>query len=249
MAPSRKKPTSGADHSASVRIAEKAVGHRFADRALLTRALTHPSAVEARDESVYYERLEFLGDSVLGFLVAEEVFRRYPDMDEGGMTRLKVSVVNGAVLAAVSAELGLTDAIIVGESERGTGGRGLTRALENVYESLVAALYLDAGLDVTRAWVLKTLGPRIDERSAEVPESPKSRLQELTQADGIAPVYRLLGHEGPPHDRTFSVAVEIGGSVAGEGSGRSKKEAEAAAATAALARYERAAKRRAQRRK
>ena len=245
----RKKPVSAADPSASIRIAEKVTGHRFADRALVVRALTHPSAVESRDESVYYERLEFLGDSVLGFLVAEEVFRRYPEMDEGGMTRIKVSVVNGTVLAAVSAELGLADAIIVGESERGTGGRGLSRALENVYESLVAALYLDAGIDTTRAWVLKTLGPRVDERTAAEPENPKSKLQEMTQADGVAPVYRLLGHEGPPHDRTFTSSVEVAGKVVGEGSGRSKKEAEAAAAEAALKRLERAAKRRAQRRK
>jgi ribonuclease-3 len=190
--------------------------------------------VENRDPDAYYERLEFLGDSVLGLLVSEEIYRRFPQMHEGGMTRIKVSVVSGTALARVAAELGLADAIIFGESERGTGGRGMSRALENVYEALTAALFLDGGIDVARTWVLSTLGPLITEEVAESPENPKSALQEMTQAGGEAPSYLLLGHDGPPHARVFTVAVEVAGKRLGTGSGHSKKEAEAAAAAAAL---------------
>lgn len=216
--------------------AEAALNYMFRDKQLLRRALTHPSAVEDRDPAAYYERLEFLGDSIIGFVIAEEVFRRYPDLPEGGLTRIKVSVVSGAVLAKTAADLGLAEAIIVGKSEAGTGGRGLTKALENVYEALTAALYLDGGIRVARRWVLRTLGPLITAEVAETPENPKSVLQELVQARGVAPVYLDLGHEGPPHERTFVCAVEIEGERLGEGQGRSKKEAEAAAAAAALAR-------------
>lgn len=222
------------DVEARLRIAEKIVGRKFADRELLQRALTHPSAVADRDPSAYYERLEFLGDSIVGFVIAEEVYRRYPGMPEGGMTRIKVSLVTGTVLAAVAKDLGVGDAIILGSSERGTGGRGMVSALENCFEALVAALYLDAGLDVARDWVLSALGPRISEEVAAAPENPKSALQELVQAYGEAPKYRILSHEGPPHERTFSAAVEVAGEVVGQGTGRSKKEAESAAAKAAV---------------
>jgi len=223
-----------ADTARRITLAESALGHTFADKDLVLHALTHPSAVEDRDSSAYYERLEFLGDSVLGMIVSEEVFRRYPAMHEGGMTRIKVSVVAGSVLASVARDLGLADAIVLGESERGTGGRGLASALENVYEALTAALYLDAGLEAARTWVLSTLGPLISEEAADVPENPKSELQELTQARGEAPVYTLIKHEGPPHERVFTCSVQVGGKVLGQGQGRSKKEAEAAAAAAAL---------------
>lgn len=227
MCPSR-------DIESRLQLAERIIGHRFSDRRLLQRALTHPSAVEGKDPRAYYERLEFLGDSVVGFVIAEEVYRRFPDMDEGGMTRIKISVVAGTTLAEVAGELGLAAAIVVGESERGTGGRGLTSALENVYEALTAALYLDAGLDAARKWILGTLGSSISVDAALSPENPKSLLQELTQAKGMTPSYRLLAEEGPPHKRLFTCAVEIDGVVIGEGTGRTKKEAQAAAASAAL---------------
>jgi ribonuclease-3 len=226
----------------AVAVAQRVTGHTFGDPELVRRALTHPSAVESRDPDAYYERLEFLGDSVLGLIIAEEIYRRFPDMPEGGMTRIKVSVVAGTVLARVSADLGLADAIIFGDSERGTGGRGLSSALENVYEALTGALYLDGGIELARQWVQQTLCPLITEQAAESPENPKSALQEFTQAHGEAPVYHVVGHEGPPHARTFTAVVEIGGKQHGEGSGHSKKEAEAAAAEAALASLQRKAR-------
>ena len=202
----------------------------------MLRALTHPSAVEERDPGAYYERLEFLGDSIVGFLIAEELYRRFPTMDEGGLTRIRVSVVSRTALGRVAAELGLADAIVVGQSERGTGGRGLKSALGNVYEALVAALYLDAGIEAARAWVLATLGPLISADVAVYAENPKSELQETLQARGKAPAYRLVSQDGPPHARTFTVEVEVGGQVMGSGSGPTKKEAEAVAASAAITR-------------
>lgn len=219
-------------------IAEGIVGHRFADKTLLQRALTHPSAVEDRDPDLYYERLEFLGDSIIGFIIAEELFRRFPGMTEGGMTRIKVSLVSGVTLGQVASELGLQDALILGESVIATGGRGMKSALENAFEAVTAALYLETDLDTTRAWVLSTLGPLISEEVADSPENPKSMLQEVTQMSGDTPVYRITGYMGPPHDRTFTAVVEVGGKTVGEGSGRSKKEAEVAAASAALTCYD-----------
>lgn len=218
-----------------VERAEGIIGHTFGDRALICQALTHPSASGTRDPRTYYERLEFLGDSVLGLVVAEEVFRRFPDLDEGSMTRLKISVVAGSVLSEVAAELGLAECVILGESELGTGRRGLVSALENVYEAITAALYLDAGLEAARSWVLRTLGSRITAAASEgVADNPKSVLQELLQARGLAPAYRISAIDGPPHDRTFTAEVLVGEQVLGTGRGRSKKEAEAAAAAEAL---------------
>jgi ribonuclease-3 len=230
----RRKTSAEPDVEAKLSVAERIIGHRFADRELLRRALTHPSAVEEKDPSLYYERLEFLGDSILGFVIAEDLFERFPQMPEGGMTRIKVSVVAGTVLSGVAEELGLADALILGESELGTGRRGLASALENTYEALVAALYLDSGLPAARAWVMTTLGPLISEGAAHTPENPKSALQEMIQSRGEVVVYRIDTVEGPPHERVFTSVVEVGGTECGRGSGRSKKEAEAAAAKAAL---------------
>ncbi|MBI5231636.1 MAG: ribonuclease III [Coriobacteriales bacterium] len=235
MADPNEPVPSAHDLAERLEIAERATGHVFADRELLRQALTHPSAVDERDPSAYYERLEFLGDAILGFLIADDVYTRFPQMAEGGMTRIKISLVSGGTLAAVAGELGLADALILGDSERGTGGRGMASALENVYEALTAALYLDAGMDVAREWVLRTLGPLIAEDAANQPDNPKSLLQELLQARGSIPRYRIAGEQGPPHDRTFFAEVTVEGELRGAGSGRSKKEAEMAAAATALA--------------
>ena len=133
--------------------AQEILGHEFNDKVLLRAALTHPSAVEGQPVSASYERLEFLGDSILGAVVARSLFVSYPEFDEGKLTRLKVSLVSGATLSEVSHELGIDDIIIFGASETGTGARGLHSALENVYESLVGALYLDAGWDAAAEFI------------------------------------------------------------------------------------------------
>ena len=132
-----------------------------------------------------YERLEFLGDSILGAIVATIAFDRFHDLDEGGLTRIKVALVSGASLSEVAERLGFTDVIVFGSSETGTGRRGLHSALENVYEAVVAALFLDGGMGAAVSFVRETLIPRMSVDMAKEPENPKSALQEKLQEDGI----------------------------------------------------------------
>ena len=216
---------------------ERICNHTFANRELITAAITHPSAVEHLPVSASYERLEFLGDSILGAIVATDLFERFRDMDEGKLTRLKISLVSGKTLSQVSEELGIGECIVFGESEKGTGARGLHAALENVYESVVGALYLDGGYDVTHEFVSRTLGPHMVPELADRPVSPKSRLQEITQREmRCAPEYRLEGEQGPAHSPTFTSVVLVEGRRVGRGIGSSKKEAESVAAADAIAR-------------
>ena len=217
--------------------AEAICGHEFSDHSLLRSAITHPSAVEGQPVSASYERLEFLGDSILGSIVALSLFRSYPQFAEGKLTRLKVSLVSGMTLSDVGLELGIDKCIIFGSSEMGTGARGLHSALENVYESLVGALYLDAGWDAAEAFVLRTLKPHLATERAEHPTNPKSYLQECVQRDHMeAPAYKLVDTTGPAHEPTFTAVTLVDGVRRGRGSGSSKKEAEAAAALDALER-------------
>ena len=223
--------------SEKLALAEKILDHEFTDRKLLRSAITHPSAVEGEPVSASYERLEFLGDSILGSVVALALFRTYPDFDEGKLTRLKVSLVSGMTLSDVGQELGIDQIIVFGASETGTGARGLHSALENVYESLVGALYLDAGWQAAEDFIMRTLKPHLATERAEHPSNPKSFLQECVQSDQLeAPAYKLVGEEGPAHEPTFTAVVLIDGARQGKGSGSSKKEAEAAAALDALER-------------
>lgn len=216
---------------------ERICGHHFTDKRLITSAITHPSAVEGKPVSASYERLEFLGDSILGAIVATELFERFPGLDEGALTRLKISLVSGETLSEVSGDLGIAPLIVVGESEKGTHARGMHSALENVYESIVGALYLDAGFDVTHDFVLRTLEPHMSPELARKPISPKSRIQEVVQRDmHCAPEYKLLGEEGPAHDPTFTSVVMVDGRRVGKGQGSSKKSSESAAAADALVR-------------
>ncbi len=217
-------------------LAEEAVGHRFEDKQLILSAITHPSATEGKSVKFSYERLEFLGDSILGAIVASVAFHRYPNLDEGGLTRIKVSLVSGSSLSKTADELGFADIIVFGSSETGTGRRGLHSALENVYEAVVAALFLDGGVEAASAFVERTLIPRMSIDLAKEPENPKSALQEKLQVDGITPTYKLIDTQGPPHDRTFISQVYAGDHALAQGSGRTKKEAESQAAKSTLAR-------------
>ncbi len=215
--------------------AQEILGYRFQQEQLLLSAITHPSATEGKSIKYSYERLEFLGDSILGAIVASEAFHRFHDIDEGGLTRIKVSLVSGSSLSEVASELGFADVIVFGSSETGTGRRGLHSALENVYEAVVAALYLDSGLSGARAFVERTLIPRMSIDLAREPENPKSALQEKLQEDGITPTYKLVETQGPPHDRTFVAQVYAGSKGLARGTGRTKKEAESQAAKSTLA--------------
>jgi ribonuclease-3 len=213
---------------------ERIIGYTFKDKALLIQALTHPSAIEEDPIRGSYERLEFLGDSLLGAFVALAIYERFPDFDEGVLTRIKVSLVSGGMLSQRAEELGLADLIIFGSSERGTGRRGLSSALENVFEALTAAIALDGGLDEARAWVMRALGDHISRDIAARSENPKSILQEVLQVDRVTPTYELVETAGPPHERVFTCNVLSEGSVIGTGTGHSKKDAEAEAAAQAL---------------
>ncbi|EOS52309.1 ribonuclease III [Adlercreutzia caecimuris] len=216
--------------------AQEILDWRFENTQYLLSAITHPSATEGRAVKFSYERLEFLGDSILGALVANEAFHRFPDLDEGGLTRIKVALVSGASLSEVAEKLGFADIIVFGSSETGTGRRGLHSALENVYEAVVAALYLDGGVEVAASFVERTLIPKMSLSLAREPENPKSALQEKLQEGGITPTYKLVETQGPPHDRTFVAQVYAGDKGLARGVGRTKKEAESQAAKTTLAR-------------
>lgn len=210
-------------------------GHSFNDIDLLRSAITHPSAVEGEPVSASYERLEFLGDSILGSVVALALFKTYGEFDEGKLTRLKVSLVSGATLSEVGRELGIDQVIILGASEQGTGARGMHSALENVYEALVGALYLDGGWEAAEAFIMRTLKPHLATERAEHPSNPKSYLQECVQSNRMnPPEYKVVGEEGPAHQPTFTAVALVDGIRRGRGTGSSKKEAEAAAALDAL---------------
>ena len=224
------------EQRAKFEAAQDVIGYRFENEQLLLSAITHPSANEGRSVKYSYERLEFLGDSVLGAIVASIAFSRFHDLDEGGLTRIKVALVSGASLAEVADGLGFADIIMFGSSEQGTGRRGLHSALENVYEAVVAALYLDGGIEAARGFVERTLIDRMSLELANEPENPKSALQEKLQEGGITPTYKLVDTQGPPHDRTFVAQVFAGDRGLAQGTGRTKKEAESQAAKSTLAR-------------
>ncbi|MDA3937663.1 MAG: ribonuclease III [Actinomycetota bacterium] len=219
-------------------LAEEILGYTFTDKSLLREALTHPSYTGEHPGDCMYERLEFLGDAVLDLIVVEEVFRRFPELPEGNMTKIKIAVVSGTTLSAVAGELGLDKAIFVGESEKGTAGRGMTSALENTLEALLGAIHLDSDLDSARVVALRLLGHLIDPRSASALDHPKSRLQEIMQAKGSSPEYRITDESGPPHSRSFTSQVSVDGVVLGTGNGRTKKTAEMAAAAQAVRKLE-----------
>ncbi len=214
--------------------AQDILQYRFNNEQYLLSAITHPSAIEGKPVKYSYERLEFLGDSILGAIVADAAFHAYPELDEGGLTRIKVSLVSGASLSQVAENLGFADFIIFGQSEQGTGRRGLHSALENVYESVVAALYLDGGMEPVKEFITRTLITSMSEDMAREPENPKSALQEKLQEEGITPTYKLVETQGPPHDRTFITQVYAGLQELASGVGRTKKESESQAAASAL---------------
>ncbi|MHB1340247.1 MAG: ribonuclease III [Coriobacteriia bacterium] len=220
---------------ARIASAEALLGHVFGDRSLVVTALTHPSRSAESDDADSYERLEFLGDSVLGLIVAEELFRRFPDAPEGILTRRKIAVVSGERLSAVAAEAGLEPLLMFGKGESRAGVRGRASVLENALEALVGAVYLDAGLEAARGVVVRVLGHVLDLDDIAAEDDPKSSLQEITQARGAGlPLYAVTGSSGPAHSPSFTVEVRLGGRTLGTGTGRSKKEAEKAAAAAAL---------------
>jgi ribonuclease-3 len=213
--------------------AEGLLGYRFKDRSLLQQALTHASAAEG-DPADDYERLEFLGDAVLGFLIAEAVFSRYPTLPEGDLTRMRVAVIKGSFLTQVMDEQGFSSLIIFGASEKSAGARGLPSALEDCFESCTAALYLDGGLSEARRWVLDALGPYLTSDLLTTAVNPKSRLQEILQERGVSIEYRIVDEAGPAHAPQFTAAILLAGTERARACGASQNEAPSAAAALVL---------------
>ena len=216
---------------------EEKIGYSFRSRALLVNALTHSSyANENRGRSCESnERLEFLGDSVLGMVVAEALYRRFPDLPEGRLTRMRAQLVCEESLHRVAGEIGLGAHIRLGKGEEHTGGRTRTSILADATEALIAAMYLDGGMDVARGFIERYILPELNGEYIPFGDA-KTDLQELIQKkSGSTLSYELVGDSGPDHDKTFTTRVLLNGESVGTGSGRTKKEAEQAAARAALA--------------
>jgi ribonuclease-3 len=220
---------------------EAALGYRFKDRSLLLKALTHRSHSHERGREAEdsYERLEFLGDALLGLFVADWLFRRDETAPEGSLSRRRQMVVRTSTLAAIARSIGLGDAIRLGRGEELTGGRGKTSLLADVFEAVLGAVYLDGGFEAAEALVLSTLEERIAD-SADGPGGNdfKTILQELVvQNFAGLPTYEVVA-EGPDHEKRFKAIVYVSGQIRGRGAGRSKKSAEQAAAQQACAALE-----------
>ena len=220
----------------AVRTAKKNLGVDFQSDGLLLRALSHRSYVHESGYGEFNERLELLGDAVIGLLVTEALFDKYRDMEEGDLTQLKSVLVSRKRQAEIALELGLDACMLLGVSEHRTGGRERISTLANVLEAVVGAIYLEQGLDGSRRMLKKTLIDRID--SIEPPEElkdPKTQLQELIQREiNEQPRYRVIRSSGPDHQPTFTMRVELCGVELGRGSGGSKKQAERTAAKNAM---------------
>jgi ribonuclease III len=220
---------------------ETRIGYRFKDRGLLEHALTHKSRA-AEDVSggvADNESLEFLGDAVLGLVVADALFRQYPTYNEGQKSKIKASVVSTQALARKAEEIQLGDHLILGRGEEKTGGRFKQALLADAYEALIAAIYLDGGIDAAETFLRRELKEAIDAGADRnfVGQDFKSALQERVQALGRPlPEYRVAGETGPDHRKVFSVEVVVGGEVLAGASGKAKKEAEQEAARLALER-------------
>ncbi|HEY8550762.1 MAG TPA: ribonuclease III [Vicinamibacterales bacterium] len=221
---------------------EARLGYRFRDRGLLEHALTHRSRAneDVTGGVVDNESLEFLGDAVLGLLIAEALYHEHPQLDEGEKSKIKASLVSTTSLARVAEELGLGEHLLLGRGEEKTGGRRKPALLADACEALIAAVYLDGGLEAARELVRRELWERAsigDARGAEAGSTGdyKSALQEALQAAARGlPEYRIVAERGPDHDKVFEVEVRVGGEVVATATGRTKKEAEQAAARHAL---------------
>ena len=218
------------------------IGYTFRDPGLLEHALTHKSraAEDATGGVADNESLEFLGDAVLGLVVADVLFQQYPNYTEGQKSKVKAAVVSTQSLARRAEEIQLGDHLILGRGEEKTGGRFKQALLADAYEALIAGIYLDGGLEAAKAFLRRELKEAIDAGIAQTfAPDYKSALQERLQALGHPlPEYRLSGSEGPDHRKTFSIEVVVNGEVLGMATGRAKKEAEQEAARLALARLD-----------
>jgi ribonuclease-3 len=211
----------------------KKLGLKFNEPALFRRALTHRSA-----DSFNNERLEFLGDAVLGFIVAECLYGKFPQADEGVLSRLRATLVNQTALAGLARQLNLGEYLVLGSGELKSGGYRRDSILSDSLEAIIGAIHKDQGTEAARNWILDLFGPSIDKLSlADWKKDPKTRLQEFLQGRGLdLPLYSLLSQDGQPHDQFFRVGCRIQTmDLDTEGEGTSRKRAEQQAAENMLA--------------
>ncbi len=220
---------------------EQRIGYRFRDVGLLEHALTHKSRAheDATGGVLDNESLEFLGDAVLGLVVADLLYREFPQFNEGQKSKAKAALVSTTTLAELAQGIELGRYLLLGRGEEKTGGRQKQALLADGYEALIAAMYLDGGIDAARQFLLAELADEIEHvRSPDFLRDYKSALQEEVQASGRPlPEYEVLSEAGPDHDKRFRVSVRVAGDLVAEAEGRTKKEAEQAAAKAALSRF------------
>lgn len=220
---------------------EQRIGYAFTERELLRRALTHKSySHEAKDLDVRHnETFEFLGDSVLGFIIGDMLFRHFPTLDEGALSKMKAFLVSAPSLAAKARHFGMGDVILLGVGEEKTGGRKKDSLLANLFEAMIAGVYLDGGVDAARQLIERAFQQdiaNIDHQDLLF-QDYKTALQELAQGKGLPlPDYNVVGEVGPDHDKTFIVEVKVG-SLITRGEGSSKKEAQQQAARQALGEF------------
>ena len=221
---------------------ERIIGYKFRDHGLLEHALTHRSRVHEDASGGVFdnESMEFLGDSILGFVIADMLFRQFPQHNEGQKSKLKASIVSAASLARLGERINLGEFLILGRGEEKTGGRRKLALIADCYEALIAAIYLDGGFDPVRAFIQRQFQDLIEEArrsgaEASFTEDYKSALQEFLQREGKGlPEYRITAEIGPAHRRRFEVEVLVNGEPTAKAEGRSKKDAAQAAAKEAL---------------
>ena len=215
---------------------EKAIGYRFQNISLLQNALAHSSYANERwhNSLMSNERLEFLGDSILGMTVADYLYRTFPDRPEGELTRMRADMVCEKTLAAVANQIGLGQHLLLGHGEERLGGRNRESILADAVESIIAACYLDGGFESATAFIRSFILCHVPVTQLQNVDY-KTKLQELIQRKkNQVLTYALVGESGPDHEKSFQVEVSLNGSVVGQGSGRSKKRAEQNAARAAI---------------
>lgn len=226
--------TSGLSSDDKLSLCQKQIEYTFQDHTRLLAALTHASGATNRLSS--NERLEFLGDAILGFAVCEWLYNKHPEYQEGELTQIKSAVVSRRTCAKVSRKLGLENCLILGKGMQQAAGvpRSL---LSDVYEALIAAVYLDGGMDAAKAFIVRTLSEEMSQAvQGHSVGNYKSSLQQLAQREhGTAPIYRLVQEQGPDHSKSFKIVAEIKGRQFTGAWGRNKKDAEQRAAGNALA--------------
>ena len=214
---------------------EQRLGYAFQNRAYLETALTHSSYANERHGLHSNERLEFLGDSVLGFCAAKTICRLYPEMPEGEMTRLRAELVCEASLHQVASALDLGPYLRLGRNEECNGGRRRVSILADCVEAVIAAMYLDGGLEPAERFIEERILKDVRAGHRPVRTDYKTQLQEILQKEGgAAPVYSIIGESGPDHNKSFAARVLLHDGAYADGTGKSKKEAEQNAAKAAL---------------